>query len=81
MGYDLETLAHAEVDADFSVRLIKSRVVYRGPNSTLAVVGHACMASRFVWLTSRHMAGRSVRRPWTTRCTAPCRSMPGPIST
>jgi hypothetical protein len=30
-GYDLETLAHAEVDADLLVRLIKSRVVYRTP--------------------------------------------------
>jgi hypothetical protein len=28
-GYDLETLAHATVDADLLVRLIKSRVVYR----------------------------------------------------
>jgi Transposase DDE domain len=30
-GYDLETLAHAKVDADLLVRLIKSRVVYRAP--------------------------------------------------
>src|SRR5205814_6826645 len=30
-GYDLETLAHASVDADLLVRLIKSRVVYRPP--------------------------------------------------
>jgi hypothetical protein len=30
-GYDLETLAHANVDADLLVRLIKSRVVYRTP--------------------------------------------------
>ena len=30
-GYDLETLAHARVDADLLVRLIKSRVVYRPP--------------------------------------------------
>jgi len=30
-GYDLETLAHATVDADLLVRLIKSRVVYRSP--------------------------------------------------
>jgi hypothetical protein len=30
-GYDLETLAHATVDADLLVRLIKSRVVYRTP--------------------------------------------------
>ncbi len=30
-GYDLETLAHASVDADLLVRLIKSRVVYRAP--------------------------------------------------
>ena len=30
-GYDLETLAHAKVDADLLVRLIKSRVVYRTP--------------------------------------------------
>ena len=30
-GYDLETLAHAGVDADLLVRLIKSRVVYRTP--------------------------------------------------
>jgi len=30
-GYDLETLAHAKVDADLLVRLIKSRVVYRVP--------------------------------------------------
>jgi hypothetical protein len=30
-GYDLETLAHATVDADLLVRLIKSRVVYRCP--------------------------------------------------
>jgi hypothetical protein len=30
-GYDLETLAHARVDADLLVRLIKSRVVYRSP--------------------------------------------------
>jgi Transposase DDE domain len=30
-GYDLETLAHARVDADLLVRLIKSRVVYRVP--------------------------------------------------
>src|SRR5205807_9810739 len=30
-GYDLETLAQAEVDADLLVRLIKSRVVYRAP--------------------------------------------------
>src|SRR5712692_2610065 len=30
-GYDLETLAHARVDADLLVRLIKSRVVYRAP--------------------------------------------------
>ena len=30
-GYDLETLATAEVDADLLVRLIKSRVVYRTP--------------------------------------------------
>lgn len=31
-GYDLETLAHAQVDADLLVRLIKSRVVYRVPH-------------------------------------------------
>jgi hypothetical protein len=30
-GYDLETLATAEVDADLLVRLIKSRVIYRTP--------------------------------------------------
>ena len=30
-GYDLETLAHAAVDADLLVRLIRSRVVYRTP--------------------------------------------------
>src|SRR4029453_10493198 len=30
-GYDLETLAHAKVDADLLVRSIKSRVVYRTP--------------------------------------------------
>jgi len=30
-GYDLETLAHASIDADLLVRLIKSRVVYRPP--------------------------------------------------
>ena len=30
-GYDLETLAHASVDADLLVRLIRSRVVYRPP--------------------------------------------------
>ena len=30
-GYDLETLAHASVDADLLVRLIKNRVVYRPP--------------------------------------------------
>jgi len=30
-GYDLETLAHANVNADLLVRLIKSRVVYRAP--------------------------------------------------
>jgi hypothetical protein len=30
-GYDLETLARADVDADLLVRLIKSRVVYRTP--------------------------------------------------
>jgi hypothetical protein len=30
-GYDLETLAHASVDADLLVRLIKSRVVDRSP--------------------------------------------------
>jgi len=30
-GYDLETLAHANVDADLLVRLIKNRVVYRIP--------------------------------------------------
>jgi hypothetical protein len=30
-GYDLETLAHATVDADLLVRLIKNRVVYRVP--------------------------------------------------
>ena len=30
-GYDLETLAHATVDADLLVRLIKSRVVHRAP--------------------------------------------------
>jgi hypothetical protein len=30
-GYDLETLAHATVDADLLVRLIRSRVVYRTP--------------------------------------------------
>jgi hypothetical protein len=30
-GYDLETLAHATVDADLLVRLINSRVVYRTP--------------------------------------------------
>lgn len=30
-GYDLETLAHAHLDADLLVRLIKSRVVYRVP--------------------------------------------------
>jgi hypothetical protein len=30
-GYDLETLATAEVDAELLVRLIKSRVVYRTP--------------------------------------------------
>ncbi|MDQ6669147.1 MAG: transposase [Chloroflexota bacterium] len=30
-GYDLETLAHAKVDADLLVRLIRSRVVYRVP--------------------------------------------------
>jgi hypothetical protein len=29
-GYDLETLAHATIDADLLVRLI-SRVVYRTP--------------------------------------------------
>jgi hypothetical protein len=30
-GYDLETLAHATVDADLLARLIRSRVVYRTP--------------------------------------------------
>jgi len=30
-GYDLETLAHATVDADLLVRLAKKRVVYRAP--------------------------------------------------
>jgi Transposase DDE domain len=30
-GYDLATLAHANVEADLLVRLIKSRVVYRPP--------------------------------------------------
>ena len=30
-GYDLETLAHATVDADLLVRLAKHRVVYRTP--------------------------------------------------
>jgi hypothetical protein len=30
-GYDLETLARAEVDADLLVRLAKKRVVYRAP--------------------------------------------------
>jgi hypothetical protein len=30
-GYDLETLAHAKVDADLLVRLAKKRVVYRAP--------------------------------------------------
>src|SRR5204863_9850209 len=30
-GYDLETLARANVDADLLVRLIKSRIVYRTP--------------------------------------------------
>jgi len=30
-GYDLETLANANVDADLLVRLIKSRVLYRAP--------------------------------------------------
>jgi hypothetical protein len=30
-GYDLETLAHATVDADLLVRLIRSRVMYRTP--------------------------------------------------
>jgi hypothetical protein len=30
-GYDVETLAHATLDADLLVRLIKSRVVYRTP--------------------------------------------------
>jgi len=30
-GYDLETLAHAQVEADLLVRLIKNRVVYRTP--------------------------------------------------
>jgi hypothetical protein len=34
-GYDLETLAHAKVDADLLVRLIKSRVVYRAPEQHL----------------------------------------------
>jgi hypothetical protein len=34
-GYDLETLAHAKVDADLLVRLIKSRVVYRAPERRL----------------------------------------------
>jgi hypothetical protein len=30
-GYDLETLAHSNVDADLLVRLAKKRVVYRAP--------------------------------------------------
>jgi len=55
-GYDLETLAHATVDADLLVRLIKSRVVYRSPEQHPGRDGRACMVGRFDWPTSAHMA-------------------------
>jgi hypothetical protein len=58
-GYDLETLAHAKVEADLLVRLIKSRVVYRTPERRQAAADRACMASRFAWPMTARTASRS----------------------
>ncbi len=80
-GYDLETLAVAEVDADLLVRLAKKRVLHRTPNGSPVVVGHACIVSHFGWPTKPRMASRRLRLSWTTPPMASSASTCGPNST